>query len=323
MRFAGTRRCRPGSTGSLSTPPCPACGRRAPARAADKQKAMSTLVVTTSTAAAGAGGLVVTRRRSRAARRDAPALIGALSHLPEVYRVPVILRDIQGLSTEEASAVLRVKPQTLKSRLHRGRLILREHSPTSRAASCCTPASRRELSGRTPARADPGCALTCGRVLEQRLFLAGEPRFASPASRPPARLPPASPAPRTGIPLVDTTKQEKRRREPSAAAPQSRAAAADNARGPGGQSRGRRDEIAASRCGCKCEDSGSANGGFFPGDDRGAAAARRRPAGAPRHRCRRRRAGERPQRRLERERALPDQPPARHFQLDRRPRTIS
>jgi RNA polymerase sigma-70 factor, ECF subfamily len=54
-------------------------------------------------------------------------LIEALTFLPEVYRVPVILRDINGLSTEEASAILRVKPQTLKSRLHRGRLILREH----------------------------------------------------------------------------------------------------------------------------------------------------------------------------------------------------
>jgi RNA polymerase sigma-70 factor, ECF subfamily len=54
-------------------------------------------------------------------------LISALTHLPTVYRVPVILRDIHGLSTEEASAILRVKPQTLKSRLHRGRLILREH----------------------------------------------------------------------------------------------------------------------------------------------------------------------------------------------------
>jgi RNA polymerase sigma-70 factor (ECF subfamily) len=53
-------------------------------------------------------------------------LIDALGDLPEVYRVPVILRDIQGLTTEEASAVLRVKPQTLKSRLHRGRLVLRE-----------------------------------------------------------------------------------------------------------------------------------------------------------------------------------------------------
>jgi RNA polymerase sigma-70 factor, ECF subfamily len=54
-------------------------------------------------------------------------LVSALTHLPEVYRVPVLLRDIHGLSTEEASAILRVKPQTLKSRLHRGRLILRKH----------------------------------------------------------------------------------------------------------------------------------------------------------------------------------------------------
>jgi len=54
-------------------------------------------------------------------------LLNALTELPEVYRVPVVLRDIQGLSTEEASAVLHVKTQTLKSRLHRGRLILREH----------------------------------------------------------------------------------------------------------------------------------------------------------------------------------------------------
>jgi RNA polymerase sigma-70 factor, ECF subfamily len=53
-------------------------------------------------------------------------LVDALTRLPEVYRVPVLLRDINGLSTEEASAILRVKPQTLKSRLHRGRLILRK-----------------------------------------------------------------------------------------------------------------------------------------------------------------------------------------------------
>jgi RNA polymerase sigma-70 factor, ECF subfamily len=54
-------------------------------------------------------------------------LVEALTHLPAVYRVPVLLRDIHGLSTEEAAAILRVKPQTLKSRLHRGRLILRKH----------------------------------------------------------------------------------------------------------------------------------------------------------------------------------------------------
>jgi RNA polymerase sigma-70 factor, ECF subfamily len=49
----------------------------------------------------------------------------AILALPAIYRAPVMLRDIQGMSTEEASAVLRVKDQTLKSRLHRGRLILR------------------------------------------------------------------------------------------------------------------------------------------------------------------------------------------------------
>ena len=53
-------------------------------------------------------------------------LVSALSELPGIYRAAVLLRDVQGLSTEEASAVLGVKPQTLKSRLHRGRLILRE-----------------------------------------------------------------------------------------------------------------------------------------------------------------------------------------------------
>lgn len=54
------------------------------------------------------------------------ALVRALKEMPVLYRAPVILRDVQGLSTEEASAVLHVKEQTLKSRLHRGRLMLRE-----------------------------------------------------------------------------------------------------------------------------------------------------------------------------------------------------
>ena len=54
------------------------------------------------------------------------AVVAAIQDLPEIYRVPVVLRDIEGLSTEEASTRLRVKDQTLKSRLHRGRLMLRE-----------------------------------------------------------------------------------------------------------------------------------------------------------------------------------------------------
>jgi RNA polymerase sigma-70 factor (ECF subfamily) len=50
----------------------------------------------------------------------------AVADLPEIYREPVVLRDIQGLTTEEASSRLKLKDQTLKSRLHRGRLLLRE-----------------------------------------------------------------------------------------------------------------------------------------------------------------------------------------------------
>jgi len=54
------------------------------------------------------------------------AVFRAILALPAIYRAPVMLRDIQGMSTEEASAMLHVKDQTLKSRLHRGRLILRK-----------------------------------------------------------------------------------------------------------------------------------------------------------------------------------------------------
>lgn len=60
--------------------------------------------------------------RSQVRRRVFRAILA----LPAIYRAPVMLRDIHGMSTEEASAVLKVKDQTLKSRLHRGRLILRK-----------------------------------------------------------------------------------------------------------------------------------------------------------------------------------------------------
>jgi RNA polymerase sigma-70 factor, ECF subfamily len=53
-------------------------------------------------------------------------LADALEQLPSIYREPVVLRDLEGLSTLEASRRLRVKTQTLKSRLHRGRLLLRD-----------------------------------------------------------------------------------------------------------------------------------------------------------------------------------------------------
>lgn len=49
----------------------------------------------------------------------------AVKSLPSIYRGPVILRDFRGLSTDEASSALGLNDQTLKSRLHRGRRLLR------------------------------------------------------------------------------------------------------------------------------------------------------------------------------------------------------
>ena len=69
-------------------------------------------------------GLLPDERVLRAQLRQ--AIAKAIQELPEIYRVPVMLRDIQGLSTEEASTRLNVKDQTLKSRLHRGRVMLRD-----------------------------------------------------------------------------------------------------------------------------------------------------------------------------------------------------
>ena len=68
-------------------------------------------------------------------------LAEAMKDLPPIYRVPVVLRDLQGLSTEEASALLNVKSQTLKSRLHRGRLILRQRLAAFGGGLTLSPAS--------------------------------------------------------------------------------------------------------------------------------------------------------------------------------------
>jgi RNA polymerase sigma-70 factor (ECF subfamily) len=53
------------------------------------------------------------------------AVDAALLQLPPTLRAAVILRDIDGLSTDEAAAAAGVRPSALKSRLHRGRLALR------------------------------------------------------------------------------------------------------------------------------------------------------------------------------------------------------
>lgn len=53
-------------------------------------------------------------------------VLRAIQSLPERYREAVILYDLQGLSYEEIAAVLKTRVGTVKSRLNRGRLALKE-----------------------------------------------------------------------------------------------------------------------------------------------------------------------------------------------------
>ena len=50
----------------------------------------------------------------------------AIAALPEKYRIPIILRDIQGRSYEEVSEVMDLGLGTTKSRISRGRALLKE-----------------------------------------------------------------------------------------------------------------------------------------------------------------------------------------------------
>jgi RNA polymerase sigma-70 factor, ECF subfamily len=54
------------------------------------------------------------------------ALERALAELPGPYRIVVVLRDHEGLSAEEVGEVLGLSVAAVKSRLHRGRLFLRQ-----------------------------------------------------------------------------------------------------------------------------------------------------------------------------------------------------
>lgn len=53
------------------------------------------------------------------------AIRHALGELPLELRAPVVLRDVQGLSTREAASMLELGEAAFKSRLHRGRMALR------------------------------------------------------------------------------------------------------------------------------------------------------------------------------------------------------
>ena len=49
----------------------------------------------------------------------------AVDDLPDAFRIVFILRDIEEMSTEETAEQLSLKPETVKTRLHRARRLMR------------------------------------------------------------------------------------------------------------------------------------------------------------------------------------------------------
>ncbi|MFO7769159.1 MAG: RNA polymerase sigma factor [bacterium] len=54
-------------------------------------------------------------------------ITGAIEALPPDYRVVLMLRDVEGFSTGETAEMLELSESAVKSRLHRGRMAVREY----------------------------------------------------------------------------------------------------------------------------------------------------------------------------------------------------
>ena len=189
--------------------------------------------------------------RSQLRRRVFRAILA----LPAIYRAPVMLRDIQGMSTEEASAMLRVKDQTLKSRLHRGRLILRKQLAdfagglTLHRPAYGTVTIRRGLAGQRDGREARLADLRDQRCLDRILLRPASRCRARPARRrsttasPPPRCPPAEPHGQRAVRSAVAGRAGPARRSSSRYGASGRSiastvdvAAAASAYGPGGHS---------------------------------------------------------------------------------------
>jgi RNA polymerase sigma-70 factor (ECF subfamily) len=63
--------------------------------------------------------VTISRKETAAHVRD------AIDSLPETFRTVLMLRDIEGLSSQETASMLNITPNAVKLRLHRARLALR------------------------------------------------------------------------------------------------------------------------------------------------------------------------------------------------------
>lgn len=64
--------------------------------------------------------------RTMAQRQLLQLVEDATDKLPEVYRIVFVARVIEGLSVEETAEILHLRPETVKTRLHRARRLVRE-----------------------------------------------------------------------------------------------------------------------------------------------------------------------------------------------------
>jgi RNA polymerase sigma-70 factor, ECF subfamily len=64
--------------------------------------------------------------RTMAQRQILQLVENATDALPEVYRVVFVIRVIEGMSVEETADLVGIKPETVKTRLHRARHLIRE-----------------------------------------------------------------------------------------------------------------------------------------------------------------------------------------------------
>lgn len=98
-----------------------------------------------------------------AARAEIRRVIeAAVDALPEALRLVFVLRDIEDSSTEETAAQLGLRPETVKTRLHRARRLLRERLPSE----------LHDNLGDT----FPFCGARCRRLRDRVLGLYGRPR---------------------------------------------------------------------------------------------------------------------------------------------------
>ncbi|HEY9055846.1 MAG TPA: RNA polymerase sigma factor [Aurantimonas sp.] len=140
-----------------------------------RRRSVATMADLDAAAASGEGGgvimfptsLIPPAADAEVARSQVRAVLEqAVDDLPEPFGIVFILRDIEGMTTEETAEHLSVKPETVKTRLHRARRLLRAAiqarlSPTFAelfpfdGARCERMADRVVDRLRTPAGSDP------------------------------------------------------------------------------------------------------------------------------------------------------------------------